>query len=144
MDNLHNLHRRPDFEHIASHINDALKQIPTPNQEGYSPETYQRSLEEKAAIHHGELENKAASNHHNRTERLKWVINIAAESVVWSLMPVFAVFLIVWAIHMVCPVYWHWLSKDQFYSLQSILFTGFFATFISKYISQNIGGNDKN
>src|SRR5436309_3402529 len=91
----------------------ARRQVPSIAPPHSSSDSRGRALAEEAAIANGRLEREAARSEHERSETLRDQIHYAAVAGIWCAAAVCLCGFAVWALHLLGPEAWHFLSSER-------------------------------
>jgi hypothetical protein len=112
-----------------------VPRIPPPHSNSDSRD---RALAEESAIAKGRLEREAARSEHERSETLRDQIHYAAVGGFWCAATVCLFGFVVWALHLLGPEAWHFLSPERISKIESIVTTGSVITLIATYFRHRL------
>ncbi len=99
-----------------------LKDVPDAPQHTAKPD--RAANDERAAILSGDYVEAGKRRDHRRQHWIKDAIFGALSALVWVGGGLLAALLVIWAIHILAPSDWRWLSKDEVEHVQALLFSG--------------------
>lgn len=95
------------------------RQIPSPRIP--LQDTDKKAEKEAEAIQSGDYEAAAKKSAHDRNERLKWHMGIAAIFIFWFVITFIAIMSFSWLWSILAPERWQYLSETQLKQMQTVL-----------------------
>lgn len=94
------------------------------------------ALAESLAIEEGRLKAKALKSEHSRKEVLRNFFLYAASIFIIAGILIMLAIVITWAVHLLAPDEFHWLTQEQISELQKVLSGSLIAVIASDYIKK--------
>jgi len=116
----------------------AEKKIPAAAAGDTGEEDAGKADAEAEAIASGKLKQQAEKNAHTRTQNFLDSLNWCVLSFLRLGFAIVSIAVITWAWHFLTPTGWHYLTAAQLDKLQTVLFTGAFASILQAYAKKHM------
>ncbi|GER00805.1 hypothetical protein JCM17845_14280 [Iodidimonas gelatinilytica] len=91
------------------------------------------------ALDEKEIKKRAAANEHNRNEKFRDNFELYAIMALWVTGVVILLLLITWALHILLPEEFHWLSSSQLEKVEHLSIGGIIASLGVGHIKKRLG-----